>query len=245
MPGCTGVDCATSRRHCFTNPRITCFRYTSATAMNTLRRSLALFLFFAVSASPALRADTLFSSLNSTLCGCGNGSITQGWALASAFTPTSDYLLTGAAAKLHRTVPGATVDFSIYTNSGTVPGTSLLDIGAAMVTSDMAYSKTVSPSIELFSGQQYWLVLTQTSSLTFTWDGSGSASSPFAFLSPGSSWIYDAPAALQFSISGNPVAVAAAPEPESLSLLLLGIGTLPALLRLNSVGVLKSFVRRV
>lgn len=196
-----------------------------------LRLAPAAFLALALVA-PALRADpdVVFSNVNATVCHCGaligGQSYSYPQSVAEAFTPTADYQLTGAEARLDGYGTGGTVDLAIYSNSSGHPGASLASLGSVSLSA--ADEGVFSPSgpippLALLSGAQYWLVLNPgTAGTLFIWEGAGSSSVPCAGTADttgASGWVFLGPENLQFEIDGTPV-VSAVPEPAAVWLLL-------------------------
>ena len=178
-------------------------------------------LFFAI---PNAHADTVFSTLTSD-CTCGDG----GEVVAGQFTPGANYQLTDVVARILNFFDGApqTLNFSIFSNSGGLPGTELTELTGTIPAASpfgpfqgLVTSGAPSSPLTLTSGTPYWLV-TDVDLINVAWEENGSLSVPAAFFAftgfvPGGS------RSLQFQIDGT--AVAAAPEPSSL--VLLGSGSL-------------------
>lgn len=190
---------------------------------------------------PALHADTIFSNINGGACAdpaaCGlpiSGANTGNEASAVAFTPSANYTLTGAAAVLDNAFDNTTVNFLIYSDSSSLPGASLGELGSATLAASAEGTFTVNAStpISLDAGTQYWLVLTAGDNLTeVLWEQDALIGEPWAETADGndpSDWTTTGvPANAQFAIYGTPTGTtppAATPEPASAWLLFTAFG---------------------
>jgi len=180
-------------------------------------------------AAPAAQADVIFSNLisSSTIGWTITGFSIPSESVAAAFTPTGDYDLTGAEAWLIGDHGGGTIDFALYSNSGSLPGTLLASLGSATVgpTDNGVFTAggPIPSGVLLSSGVEYWLVLTPGTSSTFAlWGEGGSSSVPVAFTTDttgASGWTGANADNLQFELTGTPAATTV-PEPASAILLL-------------------------
>jgi hypothetical protein len=201
--------------------------------------SLAL---LAVASAPALRADTIFSNIDGGICSdpqtCGlpiAGSNTGNLGQAVAFTPSANYTVTSASAVLDNTFNNTTVNFFIYSNSGSFPNASLGELGSATLPAgeEGVFTANASTSITLLAGTQYWLVLTGGDNLTeVLWEQFALIQVPYAYTGDGTDpqdWMTTPIPSVdaQFAIYGTPTVTtppATTPEPASAWLLLTGFG---------------------
>ena len=183
-------------------------------------RILAAILLALVSTAPVLHADIVFSNLASSCGVCGIAIEGSGppFSLAAAFTPTGDYLLTGAKARF-AAFTDSTVNFFIYSNATDIPGLLLGGLGSVTLPESTIGLFTaggpISPLL-LADGVEYWLVLTPgTTGTRVAWQDHGSNSLPFAATvdaTGASHWAAASTQALQFEIDGAP-AGSSVPEP--------------------------------
>lgn len=183
--------------------------------------------------SPTVHADTVFSNISATGCGCGTfvaGIKYSSESLATAFTPNGNYSLTGAEARLDGINLGGTVDFALYSDSSNVPGYMLTALGSVTLSGSAEGVFTVSDvskPVALSSGTQYWLVLMpDTVPTNIYWEAGGPSNQPFATsidVTGGSAWVTAGTGSFQFQINGTP-AQATVPEPATTWLLFAGMG---------------------
>lgn len=195
--------------------------------MNRTSRFRALVLALSCMFMPSLlSADvSVFSNLNSNaenggyvINDTGTGSTE---ALAAAFTPSGDYVLTGAEAGLNSSsTGGGVVGFAVYSDDGGLPGTLLAALQPVTLSANASeFVSTGNPSsaIDLLSGDQYWLVLTPGSDTSVNWDPDGTSTVSTAATndaSGASGWKTTSSDNVAFAIYGTPLVPV--PEPREL-----------------------------
>jgi hypothetical protein len=174
-------------------------------------------------ALPALSNIVVFSSLTSG-CACGDASDGP---TAAQFTSLSNYQLTDVEAYLvDEADPQATVDFSIYSDAGGLPGTQLTTLFGTLPATSQALVISGPPSVPLtlVSGTKYWLAIDiPADEGNWVWELNGSPSEPYSiYFTVFSTWEPSGINDYQFEINGTQ----SAPEPGTLALEGAGIALL-------------------
>jgi hypothetical protein len=185
-------------------------------------------------------AHVVLTNLN-TIVGSGpmnrGSNFTIPESIAEAFTPSANYILTGAVAFFLGAGFGGAVNFAVYSNAGAVPGSPLATLGTASVPANaFALFSESSPSntVELLANVSYWFVLSPaTSGTNVIWANSGTSAPPFAFtpdVTGASGWSAQGLNNAQFQIDGTP-ALSPVPEPASALLCLAALAVAAAWLK--------------
>jgi hypothetical protein len=142
------------------------------------------------------------------------------WAMGFTVPTGSDYLFTGFVVPLTFSGTATTVDFTLASDSGGVPGSPLETIGIDLSNGTSVYTGNSSLNPELIAGTSYWLeaaISTSDPGTEGSWNAaagifSGLALGPTADLSfPfGRTWSASSATQAAFEIDG----IAAVPEPR-------------------------------
>ncbi len=209
--------------------------------MNRLLVKAAL---LCMASGPALmKGAVVFSNVTGTgsvtsgsfVCNAGTGvspcptGVGQSLFDAEQFTPTADYMMTGAQMLVSSNEPVKTFDVFLYSNGAGQPGASIEQIGFdlsanSVYPGSLVTANTIGTPITLLAGTPYWLVLAPHDTGSFVnWENGGSPTVPFASsLNSGANWNV-ARYNDQFQIDGDPIQTNAVPEPSGYLLLFGGI----------------------
>lgn len=190
-------------------------------------------LLVAVLLATSCRADVIFANLNAAVPVEGlfifgtNVPDETFQANAASFTPTSNYVVTGAQARFFAVEPNSNsfARFEIFTDANGAPASSIGSLGEIAVTADgIVHAPGPTSSIVLMSGVQYWFVIAPGSSTTHMAWALGGPMQPLESFTNDPDlkrWIIESePESLQFEVDGT--LASTVPEPTNLGLIGLG-----------------------
>jgi PEP-CTERM motif len=162
--------------------------------------------------------DTQFYSAIATIDGSEKQS------LAMAFTPTANYIVTGASWALSSTSADPITQILIDNDNGGKPGINLGGFGFGLVSStpSVVNSTLVGSVIDLAAGQQYWMEIgafNYPNSFSWYYNSTGQTG-PVAMANEtaGGAWNVAPGTEAAFAVYGTPLAPTV-PEPSTLTLL--------------------------